>query len=202
MNLGLEGRMAIVTGGASGIGLACASLLRDAGARVTIADRHESIVEIGGTHGFGSVSLDVTDELAVEKSAEDLLGENCGPVVLVTCAGVLQRTLSPDELSWREWDLVQNVHVRGTYACCKAFGTRMVKSGAGGSIITISSVAGMRSAPLHSYGPAKAAVIAMTKSLAAEWGRDGVRVNSVAPGFTQTPALDRSFETIAESKAM
>lgn len=195
MEFGLEGRVAIVTGGASGIGLACARRLRSAGAEVVIADRSEDVARVGDDLGFMAMRLDVADECAVDDLAARLDADGSGPSILVTCAGVLQRTLSPDELTWKEWDLVQRVHVRGTYACCRAFGTRMAASGAGGRIVTVSSVAGMRSAPLHSYGPAKAAVIAMTRSLAAEWGRRGVRVNSVAPGFTDTPALDRSFDT-------
>jgi NAD(P)-dependent dehydrogenase (short-subunit alcohol dehydrogenase family) len=162
---------------------------------VTIADRSEGVVDIAQAEGFGSAVFDVADEAAVDEAARQLLGKGREPAILVTCAGVLQRTLPPEKLSWKEWDLVQRVHVRGTYACCRAFGSRMAASGAGGSIVTISSVAGMRSAPLHSYGPAKAAVISLTQSLAAEWGRQGVRVNAIAPGFTHTPALDRSFET-------
>src|SRR3546814_4810917 len=64
-----------------------------------------------------------------------------------------------------------------------------------GAIVVIASVAGMRSGPLHSYGPAKAAIVNLAECLAGEWGRRGVRVNAVAPGFTETPALDRGFAT-------
>lgn len=195
MELGLEDRVAVVTGGASGIGLACARRLRAEGARVVIVDRSDEAAAVAEGHGFRAARLDVADEDAVDLAAERLASEGVVPSILVTAAGVLQRTLSPRDLTWKEWDIVQRVHVRGTYVCCRAFGGRMAQSGAGGSIVTVSSVAGMRSAPLHSYGPAKAAVMALTRTLAAEWGRKGVRVNSVAPGFTATPALDRSFET-------
>src|SRR5690606_23242291 len=101
-----------------------------------------------------------------------------------------QRPLPPETLSWKEWDLVQRVHLRGTYACCRSVGNRMAVRGRG-SIVTISSISGMRSAPLHSYGPAKAGIISLSECLAAEWGPKGMRVNSVAPGFTHTPALER-----------
>jgi NAD(P)-dependent dehydrogenase (short-subunit alcohol dehydrogenase family) len=114
--------------------------------------------------------------------------------VLVNCAGVLQRTLPPGELSQREWDFVSHIDLRGSYLCCVAFGVPMTLHH-GGSIVNIASVAGMRSGPLHSYGPAKAGVISLTESLAGEWGPKGVRVNCVSPGFTQTPALDRGFST-------
>lgn len=194
MELGLGGRVALVTGGASGIGLACAERLRGAGAEVVIADRNAAVKSIADGRGCRGVSLDVADEQAVEAIAADLAQSGAMPTILVTCAGVLQRTLPPETLSWSEWDMVQRIHVRGTYACCRAFGSRMAAA-AGGAIVTVSSVAGLRSAPLHSYGPAKAAVAAMTQNLAAEWGRRGVRVNCVAPGFTHTPALERGFET-------
>lgn len=195
MKLCFGDRTALVTGGASGIGRACAETLAAAGAHVVVADRDapggEAVARsIGGTFR----AVDVGDELAVELVVEAVELE-VGPIdVLVTCAGVLQRTLPPGELSWKEWDLVQRIHLRGTYACCAAVGARMAERGRG-AIVVIASVAGMRSGPLHSYGPAKAGIINLAECLAGEWGRRGVRVNAVAPGFTETPALERGFET-------
>lgn len=90
----------------------------------------------------------------------------------------------------KEWDIVARIDLRGTYLACVAFGAPMAARGCG-AIVNIASVAGMRSGPLHSYGPAKAGVISLGEGLAAEWGRKGVRVNTVSPGFTQTPALER-----------
>ena len=84
------------------------------------------------------------------------------------------------------YDDVIRVDQRGTYVACVAFGRRMLARRRG-SIINIASVAGMRSMPLHAYGPAKAAVIATTECLAAEWGPAQVRVNAVSPGYTRTP---------------
>ncbi len=195
MDAGLEGKVALVTGGASGIGLAVAGVLLAEGAKVVLADRNLEALQAQATAlGAGYQAFDVADEEAVEAAVAAVEAEE-GPIgVLVTCAGVLQRTLTPEELSWKEWDLVQRVHLRGTYACCRAVGTRMAARGAG-SIVTISSVAGLRSGPLHSYGPAKAAIAHLSGCLAGEWGPKGVRVNSVAPGFTETPALNRGFET-------
>lgn len=195
MNLDFGDRTALVTGGASGIGRACAEALAAAGARVVVADRDVAAGEavaaaVGGTFR----RIDVGDEQAVAE-AVDAVERDVGPIdVLVTCAGVLQRTLPPGELSWKEWDLVQRIHLRGTYACCAEVGTRMAGRGRG-SIVVIASVAGMRSGPLHSYGPAKAGIINLAECLAGEWGRRGVRVNAVAPGFTETPALERGFAT-------
>lgn len=192
MQLELNGARALITGGASGIGFACAKAMKSIGAHVTIADRSPDGADIADELGVGFALLDVGDETAVEALANDLARMSQAPTVLVTSAGVLQRTLPPEELSWKEWDRVTRIHLRGTYACCRSFGARMAQTGQG-SIVTISSVSGLRSGPLHAYGPAKAAVAHMSKCLAAEWGRLGVRVNSVAPGFTKTPALDRGL---------
>lgn len=183
--MSFSGRVAVVTGGASGIGAACARLLAEQGARVVVADR-----KLAAQPGAHAVAIDIADENSVAAAAEEI-ETRIGPVaVLVNSAGVLQRTLPPGELTLAEWDFVARVDLRGTYLCCAAFGARMAARGKG-SIVNIASVAGMRSGPLHSYGPAKAGVIHLTECLAAEWGRNGVRVNTVSPGFTQTPALDK-----------
>ncbi len=169
-----------VTGGASGIGEACVRFFAERGGRVIVAD-------IGGR----AVQLDVGDENDVQRVVREI--DDSTPVdVLVNCAGILQRTPPPDELSMKEWDLVMRVDLRGTYLCCAGFGQRMAGRGRG-AIVNIASVAGMRSGPLHGYGPAKAGVIHMTECLAAEWGPRGVRVNAVSPGFTRTPALDKGI---------
>jgi len=184
------GRVAVVTGGASGIGAACADLLAAHGARVVVADRKPAAKP--GAHAV--VGIDVADENSVA-AAVDEIESRIGPVaVLVNSAGVLQRTLPPEQLALAEWDFVARVDLRGTYVCCAAFGAPMAARGAG-AIVNIASVAGMRSAPLHSYGPAKAGVIHLSECLAAEWGPKGVRVNTVSPGFTQTPALEKGKAT-------
>jgi NAD(P)-dependent dehydrogenase (short-subunit alcohol dehydrogenase family) len=190
-----DGRLAVVTGGASGIGAACAGFLAGRGARVVIADRNAPAAEtLASQLGGKAVALDIGDPAAVETAAAAIEAD-LGPVsVLVNSAGVLQRTLPPDQLAINEWDFVVRIDLRGTYLCCAAFGKRMAVRGQG-AIVNIASVAGMRSGPLHAYGPAKAGVISLGECLAAEWGPRGVRVNTVSPGFTQTPALDKGIST-------
>lgn len=189
-----EDKLAVVTGGASGIGEACARFIAGRGGKVIIADKNldaaRAVADDISAHAIG---LDIADEASVHR-AESEIAAAYGPVsILVNCAGVLQRTLPPDRLSMKEWDFVTNIDLRGTYLCCAVFGAGMAKRRRG-SIVNIASVAGMRSGPLHAYGPAKAAVISMTECLAAEWGPQGVRVNTVSPGFTKTPALDKGIE--------
>lgn len=187
--MNFAGRVAVVTGGASGIGAACVRLLAGHGARVVIADRKPA-----ASPPVQAVTIDVADENSVAAAVEEI-ESRIGPVsVLINSAGVLQRTLPPEQLALAEWDFVMRVDLRGTYLCCSAFGARMAARGEG-AIVNIASVAGMRSGPLHSYGPAKAGVIHLTECLAAEWGPKGVRVNTVSPGFTQTPALDKGKAT-------
>ncbi len=190
-----NGKLAVVTGGASGIGESCATLLSEQGFRIVIADRDaERASAVASAMGATAYSVDVSDAASIERFAKRV-DEECGPVaVLVTSAGITQKPISPEELPIEDWDRVLSVDFRGTYLCCRTFGAGMARR-SGGSIVTIASVAGSRSMPLHAYAPAKAAVISMTKCLAAEWGRSGVRVNSVSPGYTLTPLVRDLFSS-------
>lgn len=186
--------IAVVTGGASGIGAACCRELARRGYKVAVADIDEAAaarvaLECGGE----AFAVDVADEASTEDLAERV-ERALGPVdALVNSAGVIQVPLAPEALPMSSWDQVVRVDQRGTYVACLAFGRRMATRGRG-AIVNIASIAGMRSMPLHAYAPAKAAVIAMTECLAAEWGRSGVRVNTVSPGYTRTPALQAAID--------
>jgi len=185
--------LAVVTGGASGIGAACCRELARQGASIAVLDRDERAQVIARELGGRAWILDVADEPALARCADELEAQ-LGPVeTLVNSAGVIQVPLPPDRLSMTNWDEVVRVDQRGTYLAAMVFGTRMAARRRG-SIVNIASVAGMRSMPLHAYAPAKAAVIAITECLAAEWGPAHVRVNSVSPGYTRTPALQAAID--------
>ena len=193
-DFGMQGTVALITGGASGIGFACARWMAERGCLVVIADRDRGAAALAAQAiSATACTVDIRDSERVEAVVADI-EERVGPIgILVNCAGVLQNPLPTGQLSMKEWDLVTAVDLRGTYVTCAAVGARMAML-RGGSIVNIGSVAALRPGPLHAYGPAKAAVIALTESLAAEWGRSGVRVNTVSPGFTRTPAVAKSFE--------
>jgi NAD(P)-dependent dehydrogenase (short-subunit alcohol dehydrogenase family) len=204
MHIDLKDKIVLVTGAASGIGRASALAAHGCGARVIVADKtfHEAAQISSGLAGSVAVGFDVTDERQVAQEVSRI-EDDIGPIDgLVHAAGVLQRPLPPHQLTMREWDIVNQVDFRGSYIVAASVGSLMAKRGAG-SIVLVASVGGLCSGRLHAYNPAKAAVLSMTQNLAAEWGRSGVRVNAVSPGFTETPALDRGMKSgIMNSAAM
>ena len=196
--------VAVVTGGASGIGAACCRMLAETGATVVVLDRDEARANAVAAEVNGKPWVaDIGDEKGLDDCAS-AIEDAVGPVnVLVNSAGVLQVPAPPEQLPMSSWDDVVRIDQRGTYVASVAFGRRMAKRGRG-CIINIASVTGMRSVPLHAYAPAKAAVIAITECLAAEWGRSGVRVNVVSPGYTLTPqfqaAIDKGERDVSKIK--
>jgi NAD(P)-dependent dehydrogenase (short-subunit alcohol dehydrogenase family) len=190
---GLHG-VAVVTEGASGIGAACCRELARRGARVAVLDLNGAAgAAIARECGGRAWVADVTDETGIAACAAAIEAELGAVEILVNSAGILQAPRPPEHLPMATWDSVVSVDQRGTYVASVAFGQRMAERRRG-SIVNIASIAGMRSMPLHAYAPAKAAVIAMTECLAAEWGSMQVRVNAVSPGYTRTPPLQAAIE--------
>lgn len=193
----LDGRVAVVTGGASGIGAACARLMAARGARLVVADRDiDAARQVASEFGGVAIAVDVRDADAVQALA-DRTEQEVGPTaIVVTSAGIVQPPLPPEDLPLELYDDVVAINLRGTYLTARAFAGHMLKRRTG-AMVTISSVTAERSTPLHAYAPTKAAVTNLTMGLAAEWGRAGIRVNTVEPGYTRTPALqdqiDRGF---------
>lgn len=183
----------VVTGGLSGIGAAVAAAAAATGRRVVVFDRatRGDTVSPGGVTVFPE-PVDVTDDGVVARACDAIEAEQ-GPIVgLVNAAGILGKMHPPQRLDLSDWDREIAVDLRGTFVPCRDIGSRMARRGMG-AIVNVASVVGMTSGPVHGYAPAKAAVIHLTATLAAEWGPSGVRVNCVSPGFTETPALQKGF---------
>lgn len=183
----LTGRLAVVTGGAAGIGRAIAGVLAEAGATVVVADRDAGAAahaaqELGGI----ALALDVTDAAGAEQLAADLVARHGAPHILVNNAGIVQNGASL-EIDLADWRRVIDVNLHGVFHTARAFGRHMVAAGQG-SVVNISSICGevaVHPQPQAAYNAAKAGVNLLTKSLAVEWAGK-VRVNAVAPGYTAT----------------
>lgn len=184
----ISGRTALVTGGAKGIGRACAEALAAAGAKVIIADMDEAAGQATAKVLGGSfVRLNVTKKSEVDAVAAEITRQNGALDILVNNAGIVQNGPSED-VAMEDWQRVIDVNLNGVFYCAQAFGKEMVKAGKG-SIVSISSICGSVTVypqPQAAYNASKAAVNLLTKSLAVEWAKKGVRVNAVAPGYTAT----------------
>ena len=177
MLAGLQGKVAVVSGGASGIGEACCNLLAASGATVHVADR------------AAAPPIDVTDRAALERLASGLPKLD----VLINAAGVLTENRPVDELPPEDFRRNFEVNVLGILNACQAFGPAL--RSARGAVVNLASQAALVSLPAQAaYTASKGAVAALTRSLAIDWAPAGVRVNAVAPGFTLTPMTQDFFE--------
>jgi NAD(P)-dependent dehydrogenase (short-subunit alcohol dehydrogenase family) len=191
----LGGRTAVVTGGGQGIGLACVEALAEAGAKVVIADRDAKAAEAAraemGQKGYQTdvVDLDVTDSRRVGEAADQLASRFGKVDILVNNAGIARSETPAESVTDEHWLNVIDVNLNGTFWCCRAFGKHMLRAKAG-TIVNVGSMSGfIVNKPQEQcyYNASKAAVHHLTKSLAAEWGARGVRVNAVAPTYIETP---------------
>lgn len=187
----LDGKVAVVTGGGSGIGLGCGKFLSRVGASVVLADIDASMgrkaeSDIGGNCLF--VKCDVTSDEDCRNMASAVVARFGRVDILVNCAGVIRRKDVVD-LSEKEWDLSIDVTLKGTYLVSKYLIPFMARGG-GGSIVNIGSGWGVKGGPKAvSYCAAKGGVINMTRAMAIDHGPQNIRVNSVSPGDTDTPLL-------------
>jgi NAD(P)-dependent dehydrogenase (short-subunit alcohol dehydrogenase family) len=184
-----HGRLAVILGGGNGIGAATARLLNCLGWRIAVADIDtEAAAAVAAECGGRGQKVDVLDAESIRIAAEEIEAA-CGPVyALVSAAAIFAPRMPPEEMPIAVWDRIVHSGYRGTYVANVEFGRRMAQRGAG-SIVNISSMVGQRPNHGHAYYSAKAAVNMLTEGMAGEWGRSGVRVNAVSPGFVAVPRM-------------
>ena len=188
----MSGRVAVVTGGAQGIGLAVARRLRESGATLALWDRDAAMVEDSARRlGATALAVDVSDTEAVAAAARQTQ-EALGPIaVLVTSAGIAGSNGRVVDYDPAEWRRVIDVNLTGTYNCCRAVLPQMQAAGYG-RIVTIASIAGKEGNPnAAAYSASKAGVIALTKSLGKEHAAENIGVNCVTPATARTRILDQ-----------
>lgn len=180
----LDGKRAVVTGGAHGIGAATVKLLREAGATVEVLD------------------LDNGCDVADEAQVKDAFARIGAVDILVNNAGRAQRK-SALELSIAEWDAVLNVNLRAVFVCSRTAFPSMKRRG-GGAIVNLASIMGLSGGlyPNASYQASKGGVVNLTRALALEWAQDNVRVNAVAPTFVRTGLTQPIFSNAERMQAV
>lgn len=185
----LDGRVAVVTGGANGIGAAVATRLEASGARVTVWDLEPS--PASDARGDRWIQVDVTDWASVERAAAETV-RTAGTIdILVNSAGIAGPVAPVWEYPLDRWRQVQSVNLDGCFHCCRAVAPTMIARGYG-RIVSIASIAGKEGNPNASaYSASKAALIALTKSLGKELAAHDIAVNCVTPVTAQTGILDQ-----------
>lgn len=193
IDYGLSGRRVLVTGGASGIGLATVTTLCSMGAHVMVMDLpSEGLAAVG--HAAGAMGV-VTGDITLEGDCEAAIAETirlCGGIdALVHSAGISDTVAPAFDVDIENWQRIVDVTLRGTFLMCRAAARPMLAQGSG-AIVNFSSIYGLGGIPRRlAYGPAKAGIIALTRNLACEWSGSGVRINAIAPGYILTPMIAR-----------
>ena len=206
----LADKVALVTGGGTGIGAAIATTFAREGARVTITGRRKEMLDevadaiaAAGGHAL-AVPGSVTDEADVQRTVQATLATFGRVDVLVNNAGSLVHYGPLHDTTDEIWDGVMDVFLKGVFRFSRAVIPHMQRQG-GGSIINIGSVLGLKASsafPVHPYAVAKAGVAMLTKTIAVHYAKDGIRCNCVAPALTETPLTEPRLKDAAARKAM
>ena len=196
----LQGKIAIVTGAAAGIGRASAVRLAQDGAKVVLADKTDAAEAVEAVRACGAEALALTCDVSNEAAVEALCRETearFGRIDILVCsAGVTRRRLVP-EMTLEDWQAIIDVNLTGVFLCCRAALPRMQAAG-GGAIVTIASELGLvATGRLAAYAASKAGVIQFTRGLAVDHAADGIRANCVCPGPVDTAMLRGGYESAA-----
>jgi len=186
----LQGKVAIITGGASGLGLAAARAFHMHGAKVVIIDLHEGAARLAAEEVGGQslgINADVTNEDDIVQAIQVSMQRHGSIDVVINCAGIPDSFKPTVEQDVAEFRRLVDIHLTGTYIVSKTAAVRMLNQKSG-VILNLSSVAGVLGlSPRNAYSAAKAGIGMMTRTLACEWAARGVRVNAIAPGYMMTP---------------
>lgn len=198
----LDDKVAIVTGGAMGLGQAMATALAQAGANIVIADIREEVAEATATTireteqvKTTALKVDVTNPDDVQKMVDDVVDEYGKIDILINNAGMTINEKAED-MTYEQWNKVINLNLNGVFLVAQAVGRQMIKQGYG-SIVNTSSMSGLianKPQEQCSYNASKAGVIMLTKSLAMEWSKYNIKVNTIAPGYMKTELTKPFFE--------
>lgn len=206
MDLGLQGKVAIVTGAAGGIGRAAAQAFARAGAKVLAVDKDSTKLDQtiealqGGHHGL---AIDLTQSGAGERVVETATDQFGSVDVLAHIAGVIRRRYTISQVTEEDWDVQLDTNLKASFFLCRAAAEQMRNQGRGGRIVTLSSQAWWSGGFGGSlvYAASKGGIVSLTRGLARTYGSAGITVNSVAPGLVRTPMVtgdDFSKETMQD----
>lgn len=189
----LTGKVAIVTGGTSGIGLATVKKFLELGCKVVAADWADNGADVIASLNSNQVlfhKTDVSQDQEV-KTLVDVCVETFGRLDIVVANAGVGSTLLAHEETMEEWNRVIGINLTGVYLTCKYGLQQFLKQGTGGSIINMASILGFVGSPnAFAYSSAKGGVVNMTKTIAVTYARQGIRCNAIAPGYVDTPILD------------
>ena len=203
----LDGKVALVTGGASGIGRATAVAMAREGARVAVADRAEETAAetVALINAAGGQAIAIGGDVTKEADVAAMVARTVSAFGRIDCAfnnaGVATRAVGPagqriHELSQASFDTMLAVNLTGVFLCLKHEVAQMLTQGVGGAIVNTASIAGLIGLPTSAhYVAAKHGVVGLTKTAAMEYAQDGIRVNCVNPGYVKTPMTKETMET-------